>query len=235
MSTVNIPSFTTMSPPGHTKLPNELWLKIFSYLLALSPTSSIGNIITAPLFKTLWGMGPLSRLRKVSTHFSHLAMVVFYNLNIFKFTAVDYGHTYLNDFGNYLAPLLPPLHLRPCLRHIQLTLFLTDSWLSLNVGNDNTLTEAHKYIRNQVVGTKELFAVCPGARMLHSLCRSMSGLKVLDLHLIVAFSGIDDEAAVAVYRQAGFEVVAPTVNLVMTDLVGRSVGWHSTLARAIGL
>jgi hypothetical protein len=234
MSNVIIPAAVTMSLPGDSIIPPELWLKIFGLLLALSPTSNIGNIVDVNRFKTLWAMGPLFRIRKVSRTFSRLAMIVFYEANIFKFTAVDHGYCE-NIFGNYLAPLLPPLRVRPSLRRIQLTLFLSDTWHTLNVGNDNSLTLAHMYIPNQVASLKELFAVCPGARMLHALSNSMPGLKVLDLHLIVLFWGFDKEAAIAVYRSAGFSVVAQTINLKMTNSIGRSEIWHTSLARAIGL
>jgi hypothetical protein len=234
MSNVIIPTFVSMPPPGRSIIPNELWLKILGFLLALSPTSYIGNIVNVSRFKTLWAMGPLFRIRKVSKTFNRLAMIVFYEANIFKFAAVDHGDCQ-NLFGNYLAPLLPPLRVRPFLRRIQLTLFLSDSWGTLNVGNDNSVTLAHQYIQNRVESAKELFAVCPGAHMLHALSNSMPGLKVLDLHLIVAFWDLDREAAIAVYRSAGFSVVAQTINLRMTSVHGTSEAWHTSLARAIGL
>jgi hypothetical protein len=100
-------------------------------------------------------------------------------------------------------------------------------------GADTSLPGYQHMAINAIVSANELFAHCTGARTLLALSQ-MTGLKALDLTVFAGFR--NPQAAVAVYKSAGFAVDAGEVKLAINPecAVAGEEDWHSELAQALG-
>jgi hypothetical protein len=225
MSSSNTITMVAPAPPRTVVLPNEVLRMIFEYMLVFSSVSPRGRPINDTRFLMLHKC-ILGKFTVVSRQFHEVALAIFYENNFFEFAASTRRVT---PFGVVKAPLLPSLRLHCCLRHIRVVLHLSDSWEQSVVLPDRVLSSWTPFVH-----TVDLFRYCPAARVLQLLSTTMPRLRTLDLHIVADFRIPDYDAALAIYRSAGFSLSArDEVKVTIVNGFGRPELWHGLLKIAI--
>ncbi|KAF1833459.1 hypothetical protein BDW02DRAFT_380173 [Decorospora gaudefroyi] len=236
MSSSVIPTSVPATGPQFSVFPNEIFIKIFIYLLQIPATAKMGTIVDVRYFQFHFRFGQLPKLRRVSKLLSPLAIAAFYQANVFHFRLLFSKRVERNAFGAYGLPLLPPPAFRKCLRSIRIGIHLVDFFLLPATGEPTAHTTANGFVRTPIVSTSQLLAVCPGARFLHGLGETLGGLQALELDILADFRMRDLQKGIQVYRDAQFVVRVAEVKVNFVDglTIGHQV-WHDDLKQAIGL
>ncbi|EMD60422.1 hypothetical protein COCSADRAFT_150277 [Bipolaris sorokiniana ND90Pr] len=222
------------------ELPNEILCKIILYTLGHNGSVIHGRYYDIMSKSSLFE--ELSNLLCVSSKFRDLTKSVFYGLHKFKFP-IDFEprRGLVNKHGNSIGPLLPQRWALSSLRRITLEIGIMDSRLELPHPTRRGFLNRDTYEPREVIWFRsigDLYRCCPGARVLRLLTDHMTELTDLDIHIFENFRSRDKQAAIDLYRAAGFKIRANQVNVRVSSLLtpdSPQKPWYPDLIKALNI
>jgi hypothetical protein len=202
---VDIPVSVPMPPTLLTRVPNEIWVRIFRYVVLLPGFGLVKRsnfqaqtYISSEGFELHCKVTLLPILLSCRM-FNNFAMICFCNMN-----AVRLGPNLKTHIWESLIRL-PPIHMRPCFRRVSL-LFVINDWY--HAGPKNKM--------HPVCSVRNLFRYNQTARILRNLtnARGFTNLEGLNI-IIVASCEYDPWVTLYMLRQANIKITAGMVRAKM--------------------
>jgi hypothetical protein len=202
---VDIPVSVPLPPTLLTRVPNEIWVRIFRYIILLPGYGLvkrskflIQTYINSDDFE-LHGKVTLLPILLSCRMFNNLAMICFCNMN-----AVRLGPNLKTHIWESLIRL-PPIHMRPCFRRVSL-LFVINDWY--HVGPNKEM--------RPIRSIPDLFHYNQTARLLRDLT-NVKGFTNLEGLYIVIVASCEYDPCVTMYmlRHANIKITAGMVRAKM--------------------